>query len=421
MALFSKSPARKPGVHRQDAHARAGAAPAANARAAEAEDRHADHGSGAPPGRPAGGGITITGFGLVEPSPTRRVIEVTHGTSGLCAVLENAVLLFASGHAEPARALLAEGIETDTETRDSPLAWLALFDLLQRARDRDGFERLALSYVVQFERSAPAWDDRAPPATGPRQAPGGHVSISGRLTASSAAQLEPLRNAIAGNASQARFDLATISEFDDAGARLLADVLGEARRKQYPLRLQRADNLRHALAEAVARGRDGGEGAWLLSLELLQWHSDRATFDDLAVEYAVTFEVSPPSWEPSAMAPAGDARDAGAAAVAADLSETLVEAQIAGNEVLGWTGVVAGAHPEQVAKLTAFADGREVVPVDMRLVERIDFVGAGAVYNAIQAIEDRRKSVQIFGATPLIRAMLLLIGVAPGYFFKKAG
>jgi len=28
------------------------------------------------------------------------------------------------------------------------------------------------------------------------------------------------------------------------------------------------------------RGRDGGEGAWLLSLELLQWHSDRATFDD---------------------------------------------------------------------------------------------------------------------------------------------
>ncbi len=418
MALFPKLPVKKPGQSRPDANARA-PGKGANGGGADHRERRGLSETSWRPTKPVTGGITITGFGLVEPSPTRRVIEVTHGNAGMCAVLENAVLLFASGHAEPARALLADGIETDKDTRGSPLAWLALFDLMQRAADRNAFEQLALQYVVQFERSAPTWDDRVRPTTGPRPAPGGYVSVTGKLTAASAAQLDALRGAITKNASQARFDLAAITEFDDAGARLLADVLGEARRRQYPLRLQRPENLKHALDAAVKRGRDGGEGAWLLSLELLQWHNDRAAFDDRAVDYAVTFEVSPPSWEPPTIAQATAAQgpDTGPAATA--VGETVVEDLSAGAEELAWSGVVTGPHPEPVVKLTSFAEGREIVPVNMTQVERIDFVGAGAVYNAIKSIEERRKAVQIFGATPIIRAILLLIGVSPGHFYKK--
>lgn len=419
MALFPKLPVRKPGPSRPDANARA-PGKGANGGGAEHRERRGLSETSWRPTKPVTGGITITGFGLVEPSPTRRVIEVTHGNAGLCAVLENAVLLFASGHAEPARTLLADGIETDKDTRASPLAWLALFDLMQRAADRNAFEQLALQYVVQFDRSAPTWDDRAQPATGPCPAPGGYVSVTGKLTAASAAQLDALRAAIGNNASQARFDLAAITEVDDAGARLLADVLGEARRREYPLRLQRPENLKHALDAAVKRGRDGGEGAWLLSLELLQWQDERAAFDDRAVDYAVTFEVSPPSWEPSttARATATPGHDAGAPATGD--GETVIDALAAGAKVLAWSGVVSGPNPEPVVRLTSFAEGREVVPVNMTEVERIDFVGAGAVYNAIKAIEERKKSVQIFGATPIIRAILLLIGVSPGHFYKKA-
>jgi len=419
MALFSKLPARKPGPSKPDAQGGGDAPQGANGGGGAHPERRGQGEGGWRPGKAASGGITITGFGLVEPSPTRRVIEVTHGNAGMCAVLENAVLLFASGHPEPARALLAEGVARDAEARASPLAWLALFDLIQRAGDRGAFDQLALEYVVQFERSAPAWDDRVRPASGQRAAPGGYVSVTGKLTAASAGQLESLRRAVATNASQARFDLAAIAEFDDAGARLLADVLGDARRRQYPLRLQRPEALRRALDAAVKRGRDGGEGAWLLSLELLQWHGDRAAFDDRAVDYAVTFEVSPPSWEPPMMAGSGPAP--GAAAVAATAAgETLDEAAAVAADVLAWSGVVTGPHPEAVARLIEFADGREIVPVDLTQVERIDFVGAGAVYNAVKALEERRRAVQIFGATPIVRAILLLIGVAPGRFYKKA-
>jgi anti-anti-sigma regulatory factor len=60
------------------------------------------------------------------------------------------------------------------------------------------------------------------------------------------------------------------------------------------------------------------------------------------------------------------------------------------------------------------------VPIDMTAVDRIDFVCAGALLNAIYRVESQRKAVQIAGASPIIRALLLLIGISPRHFLKKA-
>jgi len=375
---------------------------------------------GAAPVNSASGGITITGFGAIDWSPTRRKIEVTQGHAGMCAVLENAVLLYASGHAEQARALLARGVADDDEAKRSPLAWQALFDLLQRSGDHAAFEKLALLYVVQFERSPPVWDARTPAHPEPKPAAGGYIAVTGKLTAANQVQFEALKRAIVRQDSQARFDLATVFDFDDVGARSLADVLGEARRRRYPLRLQRPERLRRALEGAVAKGHAGGEGAWLLSLELMQWANDRSAFDDRAVEYAVTFEVSPPSWEPS-QAYQTEAELAAEAHAALAASDEAVAAGLAVDaEMLQWSGVLVGSHAAQVAQLSEFASAREIVPIDMTDVDRVDFVCAGSMMNAINALEAQRKVVQIFGATAIIRGMLLLIGLSPGHFVKKA-
>jgi hypothetical protein len=120
------------------------------------------------------------------------------------------------------------------------------------------------------------------------------------------------------------------------------------------------------------------------------------------------------------MADAGQAPGTQPGAAATRAGEALADAPADATDVLPWSGVVIGPHPEAVVRLIEFADGREIVPVDLTQVERIDFVGAGAVYNAVKALEERRKAVQIFGATPIVRAILLLIGVAPGHFYKKA-
>ena len=55
----------------------------------------------------------------------------------------------------------------------------------------------------------------------------------------------------------------------------------------------------------------------------------------------------------------------------------------------------------------------------MTAVDRIDFVCAGALFNAISRAESQRKTVQIVGASPIVRALLLLIGISPRHFIKK--
>ncbi|HEX6944625.1 MAG TPA: STAS domain-containing protein [Casimicrobiaceae bacterium] len=365
--------------------------------------------AGMAPREPGRTDESITGASLVEWSQP-QAIEVAQANPGLCAVLENAALLFASGQAANARALLEQGVASDRDTKQSPLAWLALFDLLQRAGDRAAFDQLAMQYSMEFERSAPGWEEHHGQPSAAAKAPpgGGYIAIAGRLTQASAPQLEGLRRAVAKRLPQARLDLGGITGYDDAGAALLASTLGSARRAQILLAIERADKLKAALEASVKAGREGGEGAWQLSLELQQWAHEQAAFDDRAIEFAMAFELSPPSWEPPpkpAEPVAEGAPEPGQASAPAD--------------AVAFRGVIIGNAGPQLAKLTEFAHGRHVIPIDMSDVERIDFVCAGALLNAVNRIETQRRSVQIVGATPIIRALLLLIGLSPRHFVKK--
>ncbi|MFI4923525.1 MAG: STAS domain-containing protein [Vicinamibacteria bacterium] len=357
---------------------------------------------------PAGSDITVTGASLIELSPAQPVgFEVQQTNPGLCAVLENAALLYASGQIAPARQLLEQGVASDHDAKLSPLAWLSLFDLMQRANDRNAFDQLSLQYVVQFERSAPAWEDSGKPQSS--KVPGGYVPVTGKLTGASASQIEGLKRAIDKGASNARIDLAQVTGFDDDGAKLLAQALAAARKRMLPFTVQRSEKLRIALGTAIKQGVEAGEGAWLLALELMQWTQDRDTFENLAVDFAVAFELSPPSWEPPPEPP--QAADPAVAADAAAPQE---------GEMLAWTGVMSGAALPQLAQLMERAQRRAIVQIDMSGVERVDFVCAGALLNAINRVEAQRKAVQFLGVSPIVRALLLLIGISPRHFLKKA-
>jgi anti-anti-sigma regulatory factor len=408
MGLFSKPPANKPApaVARPAAapkgeEARPTAKASARALAAKAGGRSAEA-----PREPSRADESITGASLVEWSQP-QAIEVAQANPGLCAVLENAALLFANGQAANARALLEQGVAGDHDAKQSPLAWLALFDLLIRAGDRAAFDQYALQYSVQFERSAPGWEERRGAAKAAMTgATGGYIAVSGRLTADGGQHLEGLRRAVAKKPPQARLDVHAVTGYDDAGAQMLADALGAARRAHLALAIERADKLKAALEASVEAGRDGGQGAWLLSLELMQWAHDQSAFDERAIEFAVAFELSPPSWEPPPKP--------------VSAAETEAAAPEASLDAVTMTGAITGNAAPQVAQLLEFAHGKHVVPIDMTGVDRIDFVCSGALLNAINRVEGQRKSVQIFGATPIVRALLLLIGLSPRHFVRKA-
>jgi anti-anti-sigma regulatory factor len=403
MALFHKPPAKKP-----DSGASARAVSARGASARELAVHTGAKGGGRATAEPQGT-TTAAGASIIDWSPVYAAIEVSEANPGLCAVLENAALLYAGGQASPARALLEEGVAADHDTRQSPLAWLALFDVLQRANDRAAFDQLAMQYIVQFERSAPAWEDPVTSAPGARKTPaGGYVAINGRLTGTSATQLQGLRRVVESRIPNARLDLSAVIGFDDPGARLLAELLAQARKARLLLSIERPEKLRMALEPMLRKGREAGQGAWLLTLELMQWQHEQAAFDDRAVDYAVAFEMSPPSWEPPPRAEAEP--------------EPVPEsaAPIGGDPgTLAFSGAMVGPNAPQIRQLTDHAHRSGLVSVDMSGVERVDFVCAGSLLNAVNRIEGQRKTVQFMGASPIVRALLLLIGISPRHFVKK--
>ncbi len=358
---------------------------------------------------PSGMDISLAGSSLAPRTSAQSGFEVAGANPGLCAALENAALCFASGKAADARKMLEEGLVGDPDSKASPHAWLALFDLMQREGDKTAFDRLALEYVVQFERSAPSWEaSEAPKVTAPR-AVGGLIAITGKITAASSTQIESLKRAIARKAQSTRLDLVAAYDADDDGARLLAQALQEARRARVGLQLLLGNKLVPMLEAALLNGREAGQGLWLLSLELLQWTGNRAAFEDRAIEFAVAFELSPPSWEelPAASTPLKAAE------------ERNQPANNSESETLRLTGVMAGQLGPQLAKFADLLPEGAVVAVDMSGVERVDFVCAGALLNVITRIEAQHKTVQLIGVSPVIRALLLLIGVSPRHFVKK--
>jgi len=407
MAIFGKPPARKTPLPKSVK--REGHVISARELAAQAASRNA----GKPLGMEPLGETSQRGASVIDWSTAPKAIEVAQANPGLCATLENAALLFANGQDDAARELLEQAVQTDPDTKLSPLAWLALFDLMQRANDRVAFDQLAMQFVLQFERSAPSWDDRQKPATDDKAGGGGYIAVTGKLSGASAGQLEGLKRALEKCVPRARIDLSSVVGFDDAGARLLADDLARARSQRMELAIQRPEKLVAALESAVAQGKAGGEGAWLLSLELLQWQRDHAMFDERAVEFAVTFELSPPSWEPPPRSGTGKGAEPVVASAAPPPSHG------AERDTFVLEGVLAGATPPELGRLADVASRNDVTQVDMTGVERVDFIFAGALFNTISRVEAQGKAVQIVGASPIVRALLLLIGISPRNFVKK--
>ena len=344
---------------------------------------------------------------LARHAPT---LEIDDADNGLSAALENAALLHASGQSDVALQLLAGAISNDPDTRCLSRAWHAQFDLLQRANNRDGFEQLALEYVTAFESSPPPWDDlrkAAVPTKAPRVT-SGYFSIT-QVNVKTALEI-PAR---AARHSTLKVDFSTASVFEELGCRRMVDVLRRLRRLRYPLILQGNDALERQIGDKTMSGIAQNEGLWLLKLELLQWLNDPQAFDERAIEYAVTFELSPPSWEPMSDKPLPGAAVAALPAVYGKTPDAGDSVDVATAVKLALKGSLSGPTDPQLAMVREYAAKRSWIPIDLAEVDRIDFVAAGTLQNILSGFIADGRQVRLLGASPIVEALLLLIGVDP--------
>lgn len=326
-------------------------------------------------------------------------IGVRESSATLHPVVEEAAILFANGQDEAALAALEAAAGAGGLGTAADQVWSMLFDLYQIMGKRELFDKRALEYSMKYEKSPPTWVEPARQTLGPALTTGGFafVSFAGVLGESSDKPVKQIEKIIAGN-PVARVEFGKLQDVDTLGAEMLLKAMRAARKAKCELVMGGAEKLAELLKGKIEVGRREDETLWMLLLELYQHMALQDPFEEWAVNYAITFEVSPPSWEnrPPPKKPVPVAVPAGAAA---------------DPDVFPLAGEMYSAGSDAFRQLVDFATGREQVLIDCSALRRMDFVSAGLFLNTLTNLQITGSSVTIRNPNQLIFALFGVLGI----------
>ena len=311
----------------------------------------------------------------------------------LDAEAEEAAMFFANGQDAAARSLL----ENSTRVRRSGAAerlWLMLFDLFRLTSQKAAFEALEVEYAQCFEKSPPVWRDVAA-AAGVQARVVGTALFKGELTEDNDAAFEAVRQALKRN-PHLRLDLSKVRRLDAGGCERLLSLLQQARRGRGEIELLGREVLAALLDSRIVTGHPEDRACWLLKLELCQLRGQLEVFEEMAIDYAVTFEISPPSWEVERVV---DSEPAPLELVPVD--QLLTEAYVIKGEIKG----------ARFGDLVAYAAANDPVLVDCSAVTRMDFLSAGALLNVLTTVKRSGRQVIIRHPNHLLAELFRVVGL----------
>jgi anti-anti-sigma regulatory factor len=316
-------------------------------------------------------------------------INVDHGVDSLQSDVEQVVVLYANGQDAIVRPLLESLLDAYPGTEGLRL-WLMLFDYLQLAGDRAAFDKLGVEFVQSCEMSPPAWRQLAPVKASAE--PGVAVcALQGMLTSDDATVLAPLADAAKAK-RPLRVDCSRLLGCDDEIAGRLAELLMSARRHGVVIVLEQIEGVIPRIRARLNVGEAQNARTWILLLELLQRHGTQDEFELCAIDFAVTFERSPPSWEsvPLPKLPAMTKVDP-----SADKAHYL-------------SGEIKNSRFEDLAGVLNLDDN---VILDFSAVRRIDFVSAGQLVNRLAPVKESGREVIIRSPNHLVAELMAVIGL----------
>jgi ABC-type transporter Mla MlaB component len=268
-----------------------------------------------------------------------------------------------------------------------------LFDLYGIQNREKEFEQLALDYAVRFESSPPVWQKQnGNGSASTPQAEAASLELPGLLDKNAAATL---REAIGATDKKAvvRIDFSRIEMVDETGADECAKILSAARKAKRKLQVSGVDRL-IALLQDLNRATHSRSVHWLLLLELYQTLGQQEPFEDLAVDYAVRFEVSPPSWS----------EVEAAVVVAAAPAEPL-------DDALRLTGEITPSTDSVLQQLGSYAATHNEVLVDLSKVTRVDYGSVSQFISVLMQCLGSGKAITLRGHNALIHELFRVMGI----------
>jgi anti-anti-sigma regulatory factor len=306
--------------------------------------------------------------------------------------VEEAAILYANGQPDAAEQALRASLPEAGQTERLP--WWMLFDLYQAAAREREFESIAIDYASHFETSPPTYKPLGGAAAGqPFAGVTPTVSLSGQLDAGAGAQLARVLDDA--KSPLVRLEFSAVSHVTLEGCGVLLEALQALRRAGRELVLAGADHLVALLRPMLVIGeRNASQLPWLLLLELLLLLNREKDFEETAMDYCITFEVSPPSFE----APARTAVSVGAAPA------------VEGDRFL-LPGVIEGDTSGLLAAIDAYAGERATLVLDGSRLARIDYGAASALGTQLRALAANGRSIELRDLNHLVASLLRLLGI----------
>ena len=370
-----------------------------------------------------------TGFSLTNMMAV-EVAEVAHD-----AELEEASIRFANGDDAGAEAGLLDILAPSGSRVGHAETWMALFDLYRATSQQDKFENAAIQFVQRFDRSAPQWfsmpemvKQLAAPAGSQPRASGPAVdwicpSVVGIQT------IAALKVALAKAPMPWRLDWTNLKTIETAAVEPLCNVFNSWSAQPGQLRFMGDAQLQQVLQKATPSSqRDTPQPWWQLRMAALRVTHRPDEFELAALDFCVTYEVSPPAWESArcdykALDPDGgapqtyigdvyrDSLHSGLSVMDGDTHMDAMSSQMGNMFSVELAGQIQGDAVAVLDQLESKLMGADIMVISCAKLIRVDFSAAGTLLNWVSARQAENRAVQFSEVNRLVAAFFNVIGI----------
>ncbi len=348
--------------------------------------------------------------------------EVTHDPD-----LDEAVIAFANADFEQCENALGALVGQGGSREQNAETWLVLFDLYRATGQQQKFESLAMDYAQQFGWSSPQWFSMPKMvAEAVADEPSG-TRVAGQIGWVCPAVVDA--DAVAKLASQTLqmplpwvFDWSELKNIDAEGCARLSELFRKWIGQKLDMHWLSGEHLLSVLQEATPTGvRDADPAYWRVRLDALRIANRPDQFDEVAIDYCVTYEVSPPSWERALCVALIRSSNLSATqpsmSVIGEVSTSFVESQtredmpsvqVAAVEL---SGQLVGDIAPTLKKLDDDIKSAALVNVTCSKLIRVDFIAAGDLLNWVLTRRTESRSVCFLEAHRLVALFFGAMGI----------
>ena len=344
--------------------------------------------------------------------------------------LEEAAIRFANGDDAGAESGLINALASSAESPDVALSWAAaLLDLYRATSNQSRFEWAVAEYAFLWTDAKPRWaalSDMQDAGTTTARSTLNANTASAALNDADATWscppvltvegMEDLREAMSGTPPPWHLGWGRLKQIGPDAMPLLGGLFSSLCDEPVSLRFSGADRLVSALRDIAPSGDRSVDASWwavrLNALRTMQLHDE---FELVALDYCITYEVSPPAWEPArcqyenAVGGSGASKQASGAYMAAPTAPMSLDA-ISPSDVELQGEVLGDATPALASMQERHVPGDQVI-VSCRGLVRVDFSAAGSILNWVAMRQAEGSQVQFRDVHRLVAAFFNVIGI----------